>query len=352
MLHCCFGRRAKRNAVMLVNKMVERKTFVSEIIERIAPKIGAKVLLEPEYGYVGQITFQNGKKVLFRDRNFNINPLGSSEISRDKKYSDFFLKHFGYYTSEGQSFFSDKLNERIKPKRTIDDGYKYACKIGFPVIVKPNNLSQGTFVTKVFNKKEYYSVAKKIFSRVSVMLVQRYYEGYDYRIVVLDDEIISAYQRIPLYIIGDGKSSVIRLIKQKQRTFRKIGRDTVIDITDYRIPNKLKRLGLNWESVIIKNEKLYLLDNANLSTGGDAVDVTNIIHPDFKNLAINITKDMCLRMCGVDIITTEDISKPLKKYVIIEINSAPGLDNYASIGKKQKTIVDGLYLKVLKALEK
>ena len=86
-------------------------------------------------------------------------------------------------------------------------------------------------------------------------------------------------------------------------------------------------------------------------TGGDAVDVTHAIHPEFKRLAVNITKDMGLRMCGVDIITSTDISMPMSDYVVIEINSAPGLDNYASMGVEQQERVDELYLKVLKALE-
>jgi glutathione synthase/RimK-type ligase-like ATP-grasp enzyme len=132
-------------------KAIERKTFVSEIIHRMAPKIGAEVLLEPEYGFVGLITFRNGRKVLFRDRNFNINPQGSSEIAKDKGYADFFLKHYGYRTTEGQTFFSEALNQRVEVKRTIDDGYAYARAMGFPVILKPNNLSQGTLVVKVHN---------------------------------------------------------------------------------------------------------------------------------------------------------------------------------------------------------
>ncbi len=307
--------------------------------------------MEPEYGFVGQITFKSGKKVLFRDRNFNINPLGSSEIARDKGYADFFLKHYGYHTSEGQTFFSEARNQRIEVKRTIDDGFSYAKKIGLPVILKPNNLSQGTLVTKVYNKREYYSVARKIFRRTPVMLVQRFYAGNDYRIVVLDNEVISAYQRIPLFVIGNGKSSIAELVVQKQEDFVSTERDTEIDLSDFRIMRKLKRQGLNLESILAKGEKVYLLDNANLSTGGDAIDVTDRIHPDFHQLAVRITKDMGLRMCGVDIITSNDISTPMKDYVVIEINSAPGLDNYASIGNKQKDRVDELYLKVLKALE-
>jgi D-alanine-D-alanine ligase-like ATP-grasp enzyme len=328
-----------------------KKAFVSEIISRIAPRIGAEVLLEPEYGFVGQITFRNGQRILFRGTNFNINPLGSSEIARDKGYSYYFLKHHGYNVPEGQTFFSDKLNEKIRIKRTIDDGFNYAASIGLPVILKPNNLSQGTLVVKVHNKREYYSTAKKIMGRTPVMLVQRFYQGSDYRIVVLDNEVISAYQRIPLFVIGNGKSTVADLVAQKQKYFTRVGRDTEIDLSDFRTKQKLKAQRLTLQSIPAKGEKLYLLDNANLSAGGDAVDVTDEIHPDFQRLAVNITKDMCLRMCGVDIIITGDIRLPMRDYVVIEINSAPGLDNYASIGAKQRETVDELYLKVLKALE-
>jgi D-alanine-D-alanine ligase-like ATP-grasp enzyme len=328
-----------------------KNSFVSEIICRVAPRIGATVLMEPEYGFVGEITFKNGKKVLFRDRNFNINPLASSEIARDKGYADFFLQLYGYKTIEGQTFFSESRNERIKIKRTIHDGFDYAKTLGFPVILKPNNLSQGTLVTKVHTKKEYYAAATKILKRTPVMLVQKFYEGFDYRIVVLDKEVISAYQRIPLFVVGDGKANIRTLLLRKQRAFKRTGRDTEIEVDDFRISGKLQRLKLKLTSVPNRGEKIFLLDNANLSTGGDAVDVTEEIHQDYKRLAVRITRDMGLRMCGVDIITSDDIRKKLKSYVIIEINSAPGLDNYASIGNKQKLRVDQLYLKVLKALE-
>ena len=50
--------------------------------------------------------------------------------------------------------------------------------------------------------------------------------------------------------------------------------------------------------------------------------------------------------CGVDIVT-EDATRPLSKYAILEINSAPGLDNYLFSGLRQQDYVDNLYLKVL-----
>ena len=138
-------RRSTRSKGTLANGLQSKiKTpFVAEIICRVAPTIGATVLLEPEFGFVGEITFKNGKRVLFRGTNLNINALGSSEIARDKGYATFFLKHYGYSVPEGQTFFSEKLNQRVRLKRTIDDGFEYARFLGFPVILKPNNLSQG-----------------------------------------------------------------------------------------------------------------------------------------------------------------------------------------------------------------
>ena len=328
-----------------------KQSLVAPIIKEIAPRIGARALIEPEYGFVGLVQFKNGKKILFKDRNFNINPQGSSEIARDKAYASFFLKHFGYSVPGGKTFFSTRMNERIRIKRTIDDGFRYAKELGFPVIVKPNSLSQGVLVTKVHTKTEYYSIARKIFNKVGVMIVERFCLGNDYRIVILDNEVISAYQRIPLYVIGNGKASVSSLLKQKQKQFAAIGRDAEIDPTDFRIKMKLKHEGYSLKSVLGFGVKLYLLDNANLSTGGEAIDVTKKLHSSFSDLAIRVTKDMGLHLCGVDIITKGNIEEPLKDYSIIEINSAPGLDNYASIGKEQSKKVHDLYFKVLKALE-
>ncbi|MBC1220616.1 cyanophycin synthetase, partial [Nostoc sp. UCD120] len=95
---------------------------------------------------------------------------------------------------------------------------------------------------------------------------------------------------------------------------------------------------------------VYLLDNANLSTGGEAVDFTESIHPDFQKLAVSITKDMQLRLAGVDILAS-DITSPIVDYTILEVNGAPSLSHYASFGEVQTKRVENLYLKILKILE-
>jgi D-alanine-D-alanine ligase-like ATP-grasp enzyme len=326
--------------------------FVPELIKKLAPQIGATVLLEPEYGIVGQITFKDGKKSYFRRGVLNLNYAGSVQIAKDKQYTSFFLKQLGYQVPEGEAFFSERVNENysIRVKKTVNDGFKYAQSLGFPVIVKPNRLTEGRLVTKVHSPEEFYQTAHQIFLQDSVLIVQKFYSGKDYRIVVLDGEVIAAYQRIPFSVVGDGTSSILELIRQKKETFLTNSRETKVDSEDYRIQNNLQRQKLNLESVLPEGAKLSLLDNANLTTGGEAVDVTEDIHPDFYKLAVGITKDMGLRLCGVDIITG-DLTLPQKDYAVIEINGHPGLEHYASLGERQTKRVEDLYLKILKVME-
>nr|AIA17173.1 RimK-like ATP-grasp domain protein [uncultured bacterium] len=202
------------------------------------------------------------------------------------------------------------------------------------------------------DEKQLKAALKEIFLDDRVVLVQDLVPGKDYRIVVLDNQIISVYQRIPLNVVGDGRSSIKQLLAKKQKGFIASSRDTRINLDDPRIKNKLRHQGRSLVTVLARGEQIFLLDNANLSSGGDAVDVTDKIHQDFKKMAITLTKDMGLRLCGVDIMVDGSIDKPAKKYWVLEVNAAPGLDHYVQTGKSQRKIVEDMYLKVLKALDR
>jgi len=325
--------------------------LLGRVLKKIAPKIHAQVVLEPEWNTVGQITFKNGRKRYFRYSSLDLNPLGASEISKDKGYANFFMKKMGYPTIRGKTFFSNSWCKAIGSGRNPAAAYRYARKLGFPVIVKPNSGSQGVGVSKVYNKREFFKAIKFIFSRDRVALVQRVIIGKDYRIVVLDNKIISVYQRIPLNVIGDGKSTIRQLLKRKQAEFIAASRDTKIKPKDFRVLQKLKRQKLSMRVVPKKDERVFLLDNANLSSGGDSIDVTKHIHPEFKKIAIDLTKDMGLRLCGVDLLIAGNIKEKPEKYWVLETNAAPGLDHYVLSGKRQKKIVEKMYTKVLKAMQ-
>lgn len=334
--------------------MKKESLILGKLLKKIAPRIGAKVFLEPEWGIAGMITFKNGKHSFFRYNTMDVNPIGASDIAKDKDYANTFMKRLGYSIVPGsKTFFSDDWALAVDaPKRKIGNAYHYATELGFPVVIKPNSGSQGTNVSFVQNKKEFYAGMKTILERDHVALVQKPVSGKDYRVVVLDDKIISAYERIPLNVVGDGRSSILSLLKKKQQEFSKTTRDTRIKFKDPRIANKLKRVGMSLSFVPLHGERVYVLDNANLSTGGDSIDVTDRVHTEFKELAIQLTKDMGLRLCGVDLMIAGDISEKPNKFWILEINAAPGLDHYSKSGKRQEKIVEDLYLEVLKSIAK
>lgn len=325
--------------------------LVGKIFRKIAPRIGAKVVIEPEWNIVGQIVYKSGRKRYFRYSSIDLNTLGASEVSRDKDYANFFMKRMGYPTVPGRTFFSPDWAKAMESPRDIHAAYRYAKKIGFPVIVKPNSGSQGKGVALVHTRREFYAATRRIFKLDRIALVQTPVKGRDYRIVVLDNMVISAYERIPLSVVGDGRSSIKKLLEEKQRNFFASSRDTKIRMNDPRIKAKLARTGLTLRSIPARGNRVCLLDNANLSTGGDSVDVTATIHPDFHAFAVGLTRDMGLRLAGVDIIVDGDIDNTPQKYSVLEINSAPGLDHYAKSGRAQQKIVEDMYLEVLKSME-
>lgn len=329
--------------------------YLSSLITKLAPKVGARVVLEPEWKYAAQIIYPNGVVRSLKYLALDLNHIASADIAKDKDFAKFFIKKLGFPVADGKTIYKDSWAKAIKSNRTISSAIKHAKKLNFPVIVKPNSKSQGVDVSLAGNEKELITALKRIFKEDKVAIVEKYMPGKDYRIVVLDNKIISAYQRVPLSVKGDGRHSIIELLKQKQKIFNKLGRDTQINFDDSRIKSKLKKAGYNFRSIPEKGEIIYLLDNANLSTGGDSIDVTKAIHPGFKKIAIEITKKMGLRIGGVDImVTSGDITeKPMRSnYFIIEINAAPGLDHYVTTGPAQKKIVEDMYLEILKALGK
>jgi len=323
--------------------------LLARLLKQLAPKIGARVVLEPEWKIAGQIIFKSGKKSYFRYNTLDLNPVGASDIAKDKDYANFFMRRLRYPTIPGKTFFSDEWAAAIGSKRDARAAARFASR-RYPCIVKPNSGSQGEGVALVRNKKELLRALKEVFKYDRVALVQTHVRGRDYRIVVLDNEIISAYERIALNVVGDGRSTIAQLLRAKQRDFDRTQRDTRIHMRDARIAAKLRSQKLSMRSVPRPDERVFLLDNANLSTGGDAQDVTNRLHPAFKKLAINLTRDMGLRLCGVDLMVDGNIADKPNKFRILEINAAPGLDHYVKTGTAQQKIVERLYLKVLKSL--
>lgn len=334
-----------------------QQPFISELICRLAPKLGATFYLEPEFGHFGYIDFPNGRRTFFRDNRFDLNTLAAVRVAQDKAVCSQMLKRFGYRVPEELTFWPPGKFAKAPEKRNVEQAIEFAERIGWPVFVKPNDRSQGRAVSQVWNDRELREASKRIFEITHVAIVQQACVGRDYRLVMLDGKMIQCYERVPLTVRGDGRSTIQQLLDRLQSDFKKSGRDTTIRVNES-MKKFLERLDLKLSSVVSKGKLVRLTDVANLSIGGTSVDVTSKVHPSFKKLCSKISRDLNLRFCGIDLMT-RDISKPIGKrlegasvdsYSILEVNASPGLDHYAiSDGKKQMELVDRLYLKVLRA---
>ena len=165
-------------------KRKKESLVLGKILQKLAPRLGASVVLEPEWRIVGQITFpgrpsgegagKSSKKSYFRYNTLDLNPVGSSDIAKDKDYANFFMRRMGYPTVVGKAFYSNEWCRAIGSKRNAAAAYRYAKRLGFPVIAKPNSGSQGVGVVLVHTKRELYRALSLIFKSDRVALVQSY----------------------------------------------------------------------------------------------------------------------------------------------------------------------------------
>ena len=325
--------------------------FLSEELPHVR-----EIDVEPEYGHVVRIAYNNGSVQMVKATNLGINNLGASEIAKDKGYTKYFLSSLGYSTPEGKVFllrdYIDLIDKNLsrygfKGYADVEGIYDYiSSTIGYPCFIKPNAGSQGRGVSKCFNRGDVESaVSEYQRSGIKILIVEEAVDWPDYRVVVLKDQVISCYLRIPLHLVGDGTSTIRMLLLQKQASFAKDGRDTRININDPRIAKRLARSNFSLETVLNSGEHYQVYDVSNLSVGGEAEDYTDRICQHWRDLCVKLVGDMGLIFCGVDI-ACADLEDADAAYSILEINAAPGLDNYAASGEKRTAVVRELYKKV------
>ncbi len=330
-----------------------RGHFVLPILEEIAHSRNVEIIPDEEEGNFSIFVFNNGKRFIAKDYPFNINYAGSISLCTNKAACSSFLRHMGYSVPR-EKFFVKKSDIEVT-FRELEHYFSMPSEslgFGFPMIIKPNSLSQGIGVYKIRNADEGMLAVRKILSlREKLFVLQEYCKGHDYRIVVLNNEVIQAYERIPFQIEGNGKDTIKTLLQNKIEAFRQERRDKEIDLNDSRIAKNILAQGYTMETVLALGRKCRLQDIANLSLGGTTEDKINQMSPFYRQLAVKIANSLNLKLCGIDIIAKDITELNDKRYYILEVNSAPGLDNYLYEGKKQDAYVKELYGKVFDYIE-
>jgi cyanophycin synthetase len=209
------------------------------------------------------------------------------------------------------------------------DALKAARKLGGPVVLKPYNGNHGRGITIDISGDDEIReafVAAREHSRS--VIVETFQPGHDHRLLVIDGELIAATKRTPGHVVGDGSHTIAELLERvNQDPRRGVGHEKVLTRLelDAQAELMLQRVGYSADSVPKQDEVVYLRSTANLSTGGTATDVTDIIHPDNRDMAVRAVRAIGLDVGGVDFISP-NIAESYKTIggAICEVNAAPG----------------------------
>ena len=240
------------------------------------------------------------------------------ELASDKEGTKRILRDGGIPVPRGTVvYYLDELEQAIE-----DVG-------GYPIVIKPLDGNHGRGITiniKTWElAEEAYDAAREVSKGV---IVERFYEGRDHRVLVINGKLVAVAERVPAHVVGDGKSTLSELIDETNRDPRRgDGHENILtrielDRTSWEL---LERQNFDLDTVLKPGEICYLKATANLSTGGTAIDRTDEIHPENVWIAQRAAKTIGLDIAGIDVVTT-DISKPLREVdgVIVEVNAAPG----------------------------
>lgn len=211
-----------------------------------------------------------------------------------------------------------------------EEGLKEAIdRIKYPIVTKPVDGNHGKgATTNILNWEDAVRglEAAKKYSRG--VIVEKFITGQDHRVLVINYKFVAAAIRKPAAVTGDGKSTIQQLIdKTNEDPRRGYGHEktlTQIKVDDFTL-DILNKKGLTLESVLPAGEELFLKPTANLSTGGTATDVTDMVHPDNIFMCERIARIIGLDICGIDIMA-ENLTEPLAQTggAILEVNAAPG----------------------------
>lgn len=310
------------------------KAIVDEASRRDIPHIR---LNDASYVQLGHGKYQRKIEATLMD---NTSALGVS-IAGDKKRTKYILEENGIPVPQGRSV------------SNLEEALEVVAEIGYPIVVKPLSGNHGRGVTtNITTELELAEALEEAIKISSTAVVEKFIRGHDFRIMVIDGKFQAAALREPAAVVGNGMYTIGKLIEvTNSDPKRGDGHENILTkiSIDHETLRILELQDLTLDSILDNGQKLYLKSTANLSTGGTATDVTDIIHPHNRLMAERISKLIGLNVIGIDLIA-ENIEEPAEfgKARVVEVNAGPGfrMHLHPSIGKPRniaKPVVDMLF---------
>ncbi len=220
---------------------------------------------------------------------------------------------------------------RAATVRNVDDAVAAANRIGYPVVIKPldGNHGRGVCINLKNDdevRKFYQSALDE--SRNGIIVVETFVTGKDYRILVVNNEVVAVAERVPAHVIGDGEHTIEQLIEITNADPRRgVGHEKILTriSIDEQTMETLDRAGFKLTDVPAADVFVQLKQTGNMSTGGTSIDRTDDIHPDNAQIARQAAMVVGLDVAGIDFIAS-DIAQSVRQRggAIVEVNAGPG----------------------------
>lgn len=321
----------------MTNKTRLRSNSTQVILEAALNK-GIKVEIISRRFHLLKLIY-NGQSLFIKGTSFPVNPQSACFIANNKFLTKKILRSHNILVPQ-----SWLVRTPTEARKTI------SRKNLFPCVLKP---VRGAHGNKVFANIESFEEFNEILPLVFTspgkknILIEEYIQGKDYRLLVVGDKVSAVMERTPAHVIGDGKNNIRQLIKKFNQN-PLVGERYEKPLCKIRINGEVKRnlkkQGKKLTSIPEKGERIFLRQNANISTGGIGKDATNRVSQKLKDIAIKAAKIIGLKITGVDMIYNP---KEDREY-LLELNDCPGIDihHFPALGKPQNVasdIIDALF---------
>jgi hypothetical protein len=240
------------------------------------------------------------------------NSATASTLASDKYFANRILEDAGVATLGGEYFF---LHDRHRAHRPAgherEDALDYLRRLGGTAFAKPLQGSRGDFALAIHGEAALARYLDGVLPYYDAVLIQPLVSGKEYRIFLLDDEVVYSARKYPPHLVGDGVQAIRDLLAAHNEGLRSrglspasAGRDIALDI----VPAK----GERWE----------IPGRMNLSTGG-----TMVLEAPPSQAAVAMARKAAralgLRVAAVDLFTEIDADPQAMR--VIEVNANPSI---------------------------
>jgi len=308
------------------------KSNSAQVILEAALKRGIKVEIISKRFHLLKLTY-NGKSLFVKGTSFSVNSQPACSIANNKFLTKRVLRSHNIPVPKSWLV------------RTPSEARKIILKKNpFPCVLKPTRGAHGNKVfANIESLEEFDEVLPLVFTRAGKknVLIEEFIKGRDYRLLVVGDRVSAVMERIPAHVVGDGASNIRQLIKkfnQNPLVGKKYEKPLCRIKLNGEVKRNLKKQKKKLTHVPQEGEKVFLRQNANISTGGIGKDVSDEVSHELKEVAVKAAKAIGMVIAGVDIIYDELLKQPY----VLELNDCPGIDihHYPSIGKSREVATD------------